>query len=140
GCRCRYMASKEPPGHQPLSAVLGASMHVISETNGAARWALTRASSRWPGSRAELDAGVHERSRPTAGNGHDSPFRKVTSDPCSGRARGRTECRFLTASQIGYARGPTAGLVTLRNERTNSPQAGLDRQEPSPQASLCHRE
>jgi len=45
-----------------------------------------------------------------------------------------------TSAQIGYARGPTVGLVTLRNERTISPQAGLDRQEPSPQASLCHRE
>ena len=40
------------PGHQPFGAVLGASMHVISEANGAARcvWALARASSRWPGS------------------------------------------------------------------------------------------
>jgi hypothetical protein len=36
--------------------------------------------------------------------------------------------------------GSAIGLVTLRNERTISSQAGLDRLEPSAQASLCHRE
>jgi hypothetical protein len=93
---------------------------------------------------------VHERSRPTASNGHDGTLQEGDHRSLWRRARGRTECRFLTdlalisieptSAQAATRVDSTVGLVTLRNERAISSQAGLDRPEPSPQASLCHRE